>query len=50
MLHYCCVMALSIGSAMRGVTIACLLLRLLHQPGENAVMAAVSARREVVLC
>ena len=39
----------SIGSAMKGENIACLLLQLLHQPGENTVMAAVSARREVVL-
>ena len=33
--HYCCVMAVSSGSAMRGENIMCLLLWLLHQPGEN---------------
>ena len=46
---YCCITAASIGSATRGENRACLLLRLLCQPGENAVMATVAARREVVL-
>ena len=36
-------------SAMRGENAACLLLRLLCQPGENTVVAAASASREVVL-
>ena len=39
----------SIGSATRE-NIASLLLQLPHQPGDNTVMAAVSARREVILC
>ena len=33
--RYCCITAMSIGSAMRGEIIACLLLWLLHQPGEK---------------
>ena len=45
---FCCVIAVSVGSAMRGENIVYLLLWLLHQPGENTVVAAVSARREVV--
>ena len=48
--HYCYVTAVFIGSVTRGENTACLLLQLLSQPGENTVMAAVSARREVVLC
>ena len=40
---------LSVGSATRGENIVCLLPWLLCQLGENTVMAAVSARREVVL-
>ena len=32
---YCCDTAVSVGSAARGENIACLLLRLLHQPGER---------------
>ena len=48
--HYCCIMAGSIGSVMRGENIVWLLLQLLCQPVENTVMATVSARREVVLC
>ena len=34
---------MSIGSAMRGENVASLLLRLLHQPGENTVIAAMPA-------
>ena len=44
--HDYCVTAVSVGSATRGQNIACLLLRPLRQPGENAAMAAVPARRE----
>ena len=33
--HFCCIMAVSVGSSMRGENITCLLLWLLHQPGEN---------------
>ena len=47
---YCCIMVVSVGSTTRGENRACILLWLLHQPGENAVIAAVLARREVVLC
>ena len=47
---YCCIMAVSAGSALSGENINCLLLCLLHQPEENTVMAAVPAREEVVLC
>ena len=43
-------MAVAVGSAVRGGNIACLLLQLLHQPGENTVVAVVPARREVVFC
>ena len=32
---YCCVTAMSIGSATRGENIVCLLLQLLHQQGEE---------------
>ena len=46
--NYCCIMGVSLGSAIRGETIAWILLQLLHQQGDNTVMAAVSARREVV--
>ena len=45
---YCCITAVSLGSATRGETIAWILLPLLRQPGENTVTAAVSVRREVV--
>ena len=38
------------GSAMRGEHIARLPLQLLHQPGENTLMAAVPAGSEAVLC
>ena len=43
-------MAVAGGSAVRGGNIACLLLQLLHQAGENTVVAVVPARREVVFC
>ena len=33
--HYCCVTAVSVGSATRGENIACLVLWLLCQPGER---------------
>ena len=33
--HYYCISALSVGSTTRGDNVACLLLWLLHQPGEN---------------
>ena len=46
--HYCCIMAVSIGSAWRGDNIVCLHMDA-SQLRENAVMAAVPARREVVL-
>lgn len=45
---YCCITAVSLGSATRGETIVWILLPLLRQPGENTVTAAVSVRREVV--
>ena len=34
--HYCCVTAVSVGSAMRGGNTVCLLLWLLRQPGERS--------------
>ena len=45
--HYCCVTVVSIGSATREEIIVCLLLQLLHQPGENTAMAGVSARERL---
>ena len=43
---FCCITAVSAGSATRGENTACILLQLPPQLGENAVMAAASARRE----
>ena len=40
----------SLQSAMRRKNIACLLLRLRHQPGGNTAVAAAPVGREVVLC
>ena len=45
--HYCCLTAVSAESATRRENIVCLLLQLLLQPGVNAVMASVPAKREV---
>ena len=41
--HYCCITAVSVGSARRRENIVC---QLLHQPAVNTVMASVPARRE----
>ena len=46
--RYCRVTAVSVGSATRGEHMACLVPWLQFQPGENTVIAAVPARREVV--
>lgn len=46
---YCCIMAVSIVSARTGENIVFLLPWPLHQLRENAVTAAVPARRKVVL-
>ena len=47
---FCCITAVSAGSATRGENTACILLQLPPQLGENAVMAAAPTRREVTLC
>ena len=44
--YHCCNKAMSIESVIRGENTECLLLWLLHQPRENATMAAMSARRK----
>ena len=46
---YCCIMAVSVGSAMRGENIVSTAMST-GQSGENTVMAAVPARGEVVWC
>ena len=48
-LNFCCIMAVSVGSATSGENIVWILPRRLHQPGETTVTAAVSARRAAVL-
>ena len=45
---YCCVMAVSMGSVTRGENTVCLLLDCWLSPEDYTVMAALSARREVL--
>ena len=42
---YCCIVAMPIGTAIRGRTVECLLLWQLPHPGENPVTAVVSQER-----
>ena len=45
--HYYCISAVSAGSTTRGNTIACLLLWLLHQPGENKLVFSAYASASI---